>query len=168
MRHFLVKTILIFVCLSSGIHANSQASKGSTTINLGLGSSSEGIPAYLGVNYRIFDHIDVGLTTAYKQYHLTELDDNPKQSAYSLGIMANYHLAYLLDLPEEWQFYGGLNIAAVQYKSKATEGENHRDGPGVGMQLGIRYIFFNQVAANFEFTGGHLLTGLRLGLSYQF
>lgn len=168
MRKLFIKTILIFVFLSSSLQVYSQFAKDNITLNLGIGNSSNGIPVYLGVNYRIFNHIGLSLTTAYNQYQITEADDNPKQSAYSLGIMANHHLAYLLNLPEEWQFYGGLNIAAIQYKSKATDGENHRDGPGIGIQLGARYIVYDKFAANLELTGGHLLTGVRLGISYLF
>lgn len=157
-------TVLALVLITT--NTNAQIMEKARNINAGIGTSSEGMPIYLGIDQEIFDHMTVGFSAAINSYEHTEGEASFNQNIYSFSFNTNYYMGHMIGLPEEWNFYGGLNLGMIFYKSENELGADEHYGPGIGLQLGTRYFFTPDLAANLELGGGYTATGIRLGISY--
>jgi len=166
-----IKVSVIAILLTIGfltVNAQAPIGIGQAQINAGLGFSSWGVPVYGGVEFGVHNDITVGGELSFRSY-----SDNWGNSSYQhtiIGISANgnYHFNTLLDIPEEWDVYGGVNLG---YYIWNTNDSNYRgsgsSGLGMGAQVGGRYYFNDKFGVNLEFGGGNAFSGGKIGISIR-
>lgn len=161
---FAAFTILL---LSGSAYSQSPLPLGRTQVNLGVGLSDWGIPFYLGLDYSVHKDITIGGEFSYRSYR-----ENWKDHYYHHGIMGfsgngNYHFNSLLNIPQNWDFYAGLNIGFYVWTSSDTYDGKHGSGLGLGAQIGGRYYFTEKIGINLEFGGGNTFSGGKFGISIK-
>ncbi|ATA77891.1 porin family protein [Capnocytophaga canimorsus] len=173
------KIILFFGFLATITVASAQGTleKGATQLNAGFGFSSWGIPVYVGLDYGIADDITIGgeisFRTDSKRYHETKVTYN----GLGIGANGNYHFNRLLNLPNEFDFYAGVNLTYYNWTSNVSGGSYsgswaYDSGLGWGLQTGGRYFFSNTFGVNLEFglagASGATGSGGKIGITYKF
>lgn len=156
---------LLVAILTVG-QANAQ--KGETQLNAGVGLSSRGIPVYVGLDYWVHPDITIGAELSFRSY-----DDDYGNVDYHHSITgiignANYHFNRVLDIPQQWDFYAGLNLGFYIWGSPSDYIGSNSSGLGLGAQLGGRYFFSDKFGINLEFTGGNTVSGSKLGITLKF
>jgi len=146
----------------------SPVSVGKTQLNLGVGFSGWGVPFYIGLDYGIHKDITLGGEFSYRSYR-----DNWNHKDYNHSIMGfsgncNYHFNSIMRIPQNWDFYAGLNVGFYVWSSDNEYKGDHSSGLGLGAQIGGRYYFNNRVGLNLEFGGGNAFSGGKIGVSIKF
>ena len=147
-----IKLLFTFLIVSGVLLAQSgQAplSKGEKQLNMGLGFNSSGFPVYGGIDFAVHDDVTIG-----PQVNLL-LDDD---SSISVAFRGDYHFNRLLDIPRNWDVYGGANAGIGIGNDVALE---------LGLQIGGRWYWSDKWALNLEFGGGKNF-GTTLGVSKKF
>lgn len=80
----------------------------------------------------------------------------------------NFHFNHLLELPEEWNVYGGANLGFYLWNSPRGYGGSGSGGLAVGLQVGGRYFFNESWGVNLELGGTQLFGGGKIGATYRF
>lgn len=162
-------TILAFLLLLFSFTAFSQSPipKGSAQLNAGVGLSEWGIPFYVGFDFGVHEDITVGGEFSFRSF-----EENWKQNKYKHSIMGfsgngNYHFNRILNIPQNWDFYAGLNIGFYVWESPNAYPGSHTSGLGLGGQVGGRYYFNDKLGLNLEFGSGNAFSGGKFGLSIK-
>jgi len=79
----------------------------------------------------------------------------------------NYHFNSLLDIPNNWDFYAGLNLGFYIWNSSDDYPGSNTSGLGLGAQVGGRYYFNDKLGVNLEFGGGNAFSGGKVGVSVR-
>jgi outer membrane immunogenic protein len=166
MRKIVLSMGLLFMVVLAS--AQNPLPKGKAQLNAGLGFSSWGIPIYVGFDYGVHKDITIGGELNFHSYH-----ENYKGANYNhtvLGILfdANYHFNTILQIPNNWDFYAGLNIGFNFWSSPDNYPGPYSSGLGLGAQIGGRYFFNNKFGINLELGGGNASTGGKIGITYKF
>lgn len=174
------KTILIAILLSLSLclteNAQAQFNPFSTStklINAGVGISSWGIPVYASFELPVIDNVTVGAGLSYQSDTERFGSFKWKHEIFGIGVLGNYHFNELLDIPDQFDLYGGVSLGYFNWSTKSTEASINYGGSGngglsVGIQAGGRYFFTENLAANLELGGGSVLSGGRLGITFTF
>ncbi len=169
------KIVLMTVALVATTFAFGQRTfEGEKQVNAGLGlvSSGWGVPIYASLDYGVMPEITVGGLVSYSSKNYTNGNYSNKGTWISIGAKADYHFNTLLEIPNEWDFYGGAIIAynSFSYSKNWTvmynEGED--SSLSLGLQVGGRYYFNENWAVNAELGGGTFVSGLKIGVTYKF
>jgi len=152
-----MKKILLLI-LVAGIFSTafSQAplNKGQKQLNMGLGMSGNGLPAYIGMEWAVHPDVTLG----------GELAFNMDGFDYVIPrFMANYHFNTLIGIPPEFDFYAGANVGFLIWFG---DGEDI-SGLNLGFQVGGRWYWSEKWGLNLEFAGG-TGWGTKLGVSMKF
>ena len=87
---------------------------------------------------------------------------NINLSFLTLGVKGNYYFDKLLDLPQEFDFYGGINAGyALAVDNSST---NDFD---IGLQLGGRWFWNDKWGLYLEFGGGKITATGGLGITMK-
>lgn len=157
-------TLLMFSCFA---FSQSPLPIGKTQLNLGVGLSGWGVPFYIGLDYSVHKDITLGGEFSYRSYK-----ENWKDQYYHHNIMGfsgngNYHFNSLLNIPQKWDFYAGLNLGFYVWSSPDIYIGDHKSGLGLGGQIGGRYYLSDKVGLNLEFGGGNAFSGGKFGVSIK-
>lgn len=158
-----ISVVLILLVSAVAIFAQSPIAKGQAQINAGIGLSSWGLPLYGGVDYGIHEKISVGGEISFRSYST----GGYKHSIIGISANGNYHFGELLEVPSEWDLYGGLNLGFYIWNSPSEYSGSQSSSLGLGAQVGARYYFTEKFAANLEFGGGNAFSGGKLGISIK-
>jgi hypothetical protein len=155
--------ILLSLLAIAESYAQSALPKGEKQLNAGLGFSNFGTPVYIGVDFAVHDDLTVGPQVSYRSH---------KNLGYNFNILvisgnANYHFNTLLDIPSEFDLYAGLTLAYYSWSKPNSFPGRSNSGIQLEAQIGGRYYFDSQWAANLEFGGGNA-SGGKIGISYKF
>ncbi len=169
------KIVLIAVALVATTFAFGQRTfEGEKQINGGLGlvSAGWGVPIYAGFDYGVTPEITVGGIVSYssKTYNYDKGYTN-KGTWISIGAKGDYHFNTLLEMPDEWDFYGGATLAYNSFfYSDNWEGNHSGESANLslGLQVGGRYYFNENWAVNAELGGGTFASGVKIGVTYKF
>jgi len=145
-RATLIIAFIAFAVL--GFSQSAPLSKGGKQLNFGLGFSSHGIPAYVGMDFAFHNDWTAGPVIK------VVIDEDVYLGA--LG-RVDYHWNRLLEIPRDWDFYLGANVGFLS-------GEDN--GLDLGLQLGGRYYWSDKWGLNLEFGGGTGY-GTSIGLSMK-
>lgn len=163
------KILFAFALLvtTTQLFAQNPINKGQGQFNAGVGFSSWGIPVYLGFDYGVHKDITIGGELSYRSYR--DRWDGRRYNHSIIGIAANgnYHFNTLLNIPNNWDFYAGLNVGFYIWNSNNEYRGSHSSGLGLGGQVGGRYYFNDKFGINLEFGGGNAFGGGKLGLSIR-
>jgi hypothetical protein len=163
------KLFLAVTLLSSGfLFAQSPIAPGEAQLNAGVGLSSWGVPIYVGADFGIAQDISLGGVFSYRSYSENFAGSNFDWSLIVLGANGNYHFDNILDLPSDWNVYGGITLGYYIWSS-STSGYtgNRASGLGLDAQIGTRYFFSESFALNLELGGGTAAGG-KLGITKKF
>ncbi len=145
--------MLVLLAIFQLANAQSPIGKGGKNINFGTGFTSWGLPVYFGMDWGVHPDITVGFNASYRF----------NDGANPLGIAANgnYHFNTILDIPQQWDLYAGLNLGFV-----AWLGDDVKDHSPLGLDIAIggRY-YWSDWGINLEFGGGTAFSGAKIGLS---
>lgn len=161
----------IFLTVVSGYTiSQSMLGKGGKQLNAGFGLSSWGLPVYVGLDFGVHPDVSVGFEASYRSYkeHWKFDDKRYTHSVMGLSGNANYHFNSILNIPQEWDLYAGLNIGFYVWNSSADYPGDHTSGLGLGAQIGVRYYFNERFALNLEGGGGNAFSGGKFGITYKF
>ncbi|MCF8371548.1 MAG: transporter [Bacteroidales bacterium] len=165
-----MKTIVLAVAILfiSGLSfSQSPLPLGKAQLNLGVGFSDWGIPFYIGFDYSVHKDITLGAEFSYRGYR--ENWDNHKYNHTIMGFSGNgnYHFNSVLKIPQNWDFYAGLNVGFYTWSSPDDYHGDHSSGLDLGGQIGGRYYFSNRAGINLEFGGGNAFSGGKIGLTFK-
>lgn len=168
-----LSVILSMLCLMTVKLSNAQSPVpvGGFQLNAGIGLSSWGIPVYLGLDYGVHKDITLGGEIGYRSYNedWNNGNGNGKYHHNILGfsVNGNYHFNTLLKIPQNWDFYAGLNLGFFVWSSPDGYPGDHTSGVGLGAQVGGRYYFNDKIGIQLEVGGGSSYSGGKLGLSFK-
>jgi outer membrane immunogenic protein len=132
--------------------------KSKLQFNVGVGLSTWGIPIYVGADYWATQDITIGIEGSFRFTLLSHY-------TYFGGLVnANYHVNRLLELPEEFDVYGGISIGP--YLRLYRYSTPHLSMGG-GLQIGGRYHINDKMAFHVE-VGGGFYSGGKAGLTFRF
>ncbi|HCY43614.1 MAG TPA: hypothetical protein DHV48_20130 [Prolixibacteraceae bacterium] len=163
-KQLLIISLLLF---SSLIFAQSPIAKGESQINAGVGLSSWGVPVFVGLDYGVHPDITVGGELSYRSYGENFGGNHYNSSVIGISGNGNYHFNRILEIPEKWDFYAGLNLGFYIWNSPDNYAGSHSSGLGLGGQIGGRYFFSDKIGINLEFGGGNAFSGGKLGLTFR-
>lgn len=165
------KTFLFFITVfgltTLQLHAQGDLAVGGKQVNVGLGLSGWGAPIYVGLDYGFKEDITFGGEFSYRSYNERWRDGRYRHSIIGLSANGNYHFNSLLNLPSEWDVYGGANIGFYIWTSDNDYPGDGSSGLGLGLQVGGRYYFNNTVGLNLEFGGGNAFAGGKFGVTIK-
>jgi outer membrane immunogenic protein len=161
---FLLIVLFTFATFSQG---QSPLPLKRTQLNFGVGLSGWGVPVYAGFDYSVHKDITLGAEFSWRSYR-----ENWKTNYYNhriIGISgnANYHFNSVLQIPQNWDFYAGLNLGFFVWSSPSSYPGDYRSGLGLGGQVGGRYYFTDRFGVNLEFGGGNAFYGGKFGITLK-
>ena len=182
------KIILLFVTavlVSVAAHAQSTDAfgKGVSLLNVGVGVGSpffsSGYTSSLPVNpslsyeYGISDVISLGAQVSYAsakyESSLLGYSYSFKESATYFGARASYHLNKPLNIPSNFDVYGGASLGYVTASISDNQGfsATASSGLGFGLFAGGKYYFSKSTGVYAEL-GYQSLALLNVGVAFKF
>lgn len=155
--------LLVILLAFNKSYAQSPLSKGEKQLNAGFGFSGIGTPIYIGADFAVHDDITIGPQVSCRKHSELLFDLN----LIVIAGTANYHFNTLLEIPSEFDVYAGVTLGYYAWSVPAGYPGNRASGLGLEGQIGGRYYFDPQWAANLEFGGG-TASGGKIGISYKF
>lgn len=143
-------------------------SDGSGLITVGVGASGWGIPVFLRYEHPVADNITVGGSLSYQSKSYAYW----KGTYYGLDGRGSYHFNEILNVPDEWDFYGGASLGYYIYNWK-WKGEHYgyeydpaSGSFNIGLHVGARYFLKENLAVNVELGGGSATSGGTIGVTF--
>jgi len=162
------QVLTLALCLLGALaFGQGPITEGQKQLNVGVGSSSWGVPLYLGLDYCVYKDITVGGELSYRYYTDHYLNDRYYHSIIGIAGNGNYHLNDILGLPSRWDFYAGLNLGFYIWNSPSDYQGSQSSGLGLGAQIGGRYYINNKIGINLEFGSGNAFSGGKLGVTIK-
>jgi len=155
-------SIIFALVIFSALAMNAQAplEKGGAQLNAGFGLSGWGVPIYVGLDFGVGNDFTLGFEGSFASY---SYGYNNRATLFSFFGNANYHFNRIMNIPSNWDFYGGLCLGFYGW----SNGYNS-SGLNLGLQVGGRYFFSKNFGLNFEFGGGSYISGGKFGITYRF
>ncbi len=162
---FFLLAALIFS--TAKVFSQSPLPIGKAQFNAGIGLSEWGVPIYFGLDYSVHEDITVGGEFSYRSYREHWNNGYYRHNVIGISGNGNYHFNTLLDIPQEWDFYAGLNLGFYIWNSPNDYYGSRSTGVGLGLQIGGRYYFSDKFGINLEFGGGNAFSGGKFGVSIK-
>jgi len=167
MKHLFHLVLILVILFSSKAYSQSPLPVGKNQLNIGVGLSSWGVPFYIGLDHSVHPDITIGGEFSYRSYKESWRNENYDHSVMGFSVNGNYHFNTLLNIPQNWDFYAGLNVGFYAWNSPSEYRGNYNSGLGLGAQVGGRYYFNNKIGLNLEFGGGNAFGGGKVGLTLK-
>lgn len=145
-------------------------------INTGVGINSHGVPFYIGLDYNAV-HPDISIGGSFgihniKHYHKNHYHE---YRSWNISFNGNYHFNRIMNIPNNFDFYAGLNIGYYNYKDKKDHYPDHphdeyshyHSGIGVGLQVGGRWFITDKIGLNLQFGGGTQYSSGNFGITFR-
>jgi outer membrane immunogenic protein len=165
-RIYLIIIMIVFSIFT--IKAQQNVSRNGKQFNAGVGLSGTGFPIYAGIDFYLRNDISLGVEGSLRAYNENWSGNNYRHTIIGLSLNGNYHFSDKLEIPKEWDVYGGLNIGFYSWFSPSDYNGSGGSGIGIGGQIGSRYFFTRTFALNFELHGGTTLVGCKIGVTQKF
>ncbi len=162
MRKILVSVVLLVLTVM--VSAQNPLPKGGKQLNAGLGFSNYGIPIYVGMDFGVHKDVSIGGEICFRSFN----DHNYHNTGIGLSFNGNYHFNTIMQIPNNWDFYAGLNVGFTFWNWDDNYNDPHDSGFGLGAQIGGRYFFTSKFGVNLELGGGTGSTGGKFGITYKF
>jgi hypothetical protein len=163
------KALSTFIFTSIIIIANAQSPLpvGKNQLNIGLGLSGWGIPVYIGIDHSVSRDITLGGELSFRSYKENYRNYDYNHHITGISVNGNYHFNRLLTIPQNFDFYAGLNLGFYIWSSPSDYNGSHTSGLDLNAQIGGRYYFSKNAGINLEFGGGNAFSGGKFGLSFK-
>lgn len=165
LRFFSVVAFILLIGTMG--YSQSPLEKGSNQFNGGVGLSGWGLPVYIGFDHGFHPDISLGGEVSFRSYRENWKNLYYEHSIIGLSGNANYHFNRLLEIPSQWNFYGGLNLGFYLFSSPGAYAGPLHSGLRAGAQLGGRYFINDKVGLNLEFGGGLAFGGGKFGVTVK-
>ncbi len=165
MKKFALSLIIIF--FGYFVSGQGTLAKDKTQLNVGLGLSDLGFPVYFGFDYGISNDFTIGGELTFRSYKTKYAGFFYNHSITGLTGNVNYHFNRIMDLPQEWDFYAGLNLGFFLWSSPSNYPGLESSGLGLSAQVGGRYFFNDKFGLNLEFGGGNVFYGGKFGFTIK-
>jgi len=165
-----MKKLLFTILLLAGIissYGQNPLTVGKAQLNAGLGFSGYGIPVYVGLDFGAARDFTLGGELSFRSYNDNYNGTGYNHTIFGISANGNYHFNTVLDMPNKWDFYAGLNLGFYAWTSPSDYPGNHSSGVGLGAQIGGRYYFTQKVGLNLELGGGTVTSGGKIGLTFK-
>jgi outer membrane immunogenic protein len=161
------KLIILLMFLGYFSFGQGTLGKEKTQLNIGIGLSGWGLPVYFGFDYGINDDFTIGGEASFRSFREKYAGLFYNHSIIGLSGNANYHFNRIIDLPQEWDFYAGLNLGFYFWSSPRNYLGSGSSGLGLGAQVGGRYFLNDKFGFNLEFGGGNAFYGGKFGVTIK-
>jgi outer membrane immunogenic protein len=163
------KPIIILAVLLSTVSLSAQYSlqPGQGQFNAGGGFTSRGLLGYFGFEFGVHKDISVGGTLSYIAYRERFLGTKYSHSIFGLSAFGNYHFNSLLQIPEQYDLYAGVNGGFHLATSPKNYPGKFKSGPGLGAHVGARMFFNDVFGINAEVSAGNFFRGGRFGITVK-
>ena len=168
------RTAVLMLVFTSGFDATAQRGRGQLdrfdVINVGLGSSTRGLPIFIELEQSLDEHLSAGAIASYRSFREGGSSGTWQHQYLGIGAQGHYHFTELA--PPPFDFFAGLTLVWYGHSFRWVGGSQAPDsytgnvvgGLQMAAHLGGRYsykdwTFFTQM------TGGSLLSGYTFGLS---
>lgn len=148
---------------------------GSKIFTVGIGATGWGIPIFGRLEVPVADNITVGGNVSYQSYSEKYSSYKWRHTIIGFGVLGNYHFNELFQISDEWDVYGGATLGYYVWNTKYDDNGSSFDYSGsgdggfsLGLQIGGRYFFKDNMAVNLELGGGTVLSNGTVGLSILF
>jgi len=161
---------IILLSLITVLVVNSQTphEKRNNQFNAGIGLSGWGVPVYLGLDFGIHKDISFGIEGSFRSYYQKYTGYRYNSSITGLSGNFNYHFNRIMNIPNNWDFYAGLNLGYYFWSTPSDYPGTGSSGIGLGAQIGGRYYISDNFGLNLEFGGGNAFSEGKFGISYIF
>ncbi len=156
-----------FASLFQIIYAQGALSEGKHQINAGVGFSEWGIPIYIGLDYSAHKDVTIGTEFSFRSYQENFQNVKFRHNIVGISVNTNYHFNTIFTLPNNVDFYAGLNIGFYNWSSPNNYNGDKNSKLGVAGQIGGRYYLNNKFGLNLEFGGGNAFSGGKLGITFK-
>jgi hypothetical protein len=167
-----MKKLSIMLLLSAislfAVTAQDPLDKGRVQLNAGVGFSGWGVPIYVGMDFGVSRDITLGFEVSYRHYKENYSDTKYNSSILGISGNANYHFNRIMKIPDNWDFYAGLNIGFYAWTSPYGYPGEGDSGLGLGLQVGGRYFISENFGLNLEVGGGNAFSGGKFGITVIF
>ncbi|NMM50607.1 hypothetical protein [Marinigracilibium pacificum] len=172
MRQLLLSLLAI---VAFAFTSNAQGwgpDKGLTQISVGVGTSGWGVPIFADVQFGVTDFITVGPRISYASKTYRHAGYRYDASVFTLAAVGNYHFSRHINVPQELDLYGGLELGYAAWNDDWNDDYGPYDGNSstiyLGINVGAKYFFSPNFGAMVEFGGGtgtgNALIGVTFGL----
>jgi outer membrane immunogenic protein len=168
MKTSLFAFVALFSLYSFSSYAQAPLRVGRNQLNFGVGISGWGVPLYIGFDHGFRKDITLGGEFSFRSFNDNFNNNKYRHSIISLSANGNYHFNSILSIPRNWDFYAGLNLGYYYWNSPTTYRGDGESGIGLGAQIGGRYFFSQNLAANLELGGATVTSGGKFGLTLLF
>jgi outer membrane immunogenic protein len=163
-----ILTLLLFCSLSlPALRGQYALAEGSSQLNAGLGFSTWGAPVFIGFDYGIDQDVSLGAEVSFRSYRERWQGDRYAHRIIGISGNGNYHFNSILEIPQEWDVYAGVNVGFYIWSSDERYGGSRSSGLGLGAQVGGRYYFSEKFAVNMEFGSGNAFSGGKVGITVK-
>ncbi|HAG15502.1 MAG TPA: hypothetical protein DCG69_03125 [Bacteroidales bacterium] len=167
MKRLLLLITVVLLFISTSAFSQNPLSVGRSQINLGVGLSEWGVPFYIGFDYGIHPDITIGGELSFRAYR-----EDYENIYYNHGVIGisgngNYHFNTLLQIPQNWDFYAGLNLGFYVWTSPTDYPGDQASIIGIGGQIGGRYFFTDRFGLNLELGSGNAFSGGKFGVTIK-
>ena len=136
-------------------------------LTAGIGVSGWGVPIFARFELPVANNFTVGGQVSYQSYSRYGL------SGFSLiGIAArgSYHFNEVFEIDnDQWDIYGGASLGFFIYDHPNDwVGNSSTSELGLGIHIGGRYFFNDNLGLNLEIGSGSITTSTTLGLTFVF
>ena len=178
-----MRSLLLISCLTAFVFAHTAKAQNNgfpvTHFNAGIGASGWGIPLYASYDVNVAQDINIGgrLSFQTKKEGAVSFAGRNEWRHTIIGIngVGYYYLNRVLDIPAEYDFYGGLALGFYIWNTKAIRSDSGplvtsgggSGGLGLSLLAGGRYYFNDKLGANLELDGGNVISGVRIGVTWK-
>jgi Outer membrane protein beta-barrel domain len=161
---------ILFLSLITAFAVNSQSPIGNKghQFNAGIGLSGWGIPLYAGLDFGIQNDITLGIEASFRSYNQNYTGSAYTSSIFGLLFNGNYHFNRILEIPDSWDLYAGLNLGYFLWSTSHDYPGSSASGFGLGAQFGGRYFLTKNFGLNLEVGGSSAFSGGKFGITYVF
>ena len=165
MKKLSVILLLSLITLFT-VSAQSQIGKGRKQLNAGVGLSGWGVPVYVGMDFGISQDITLGFEGSFRSYNQNYEKIKYNSSIIGFSGNGNYHFNRVFSIPDNWDFYAGLNLGFYVWSSPDNYPGDGTSGLGLGGQIGGRYFINHNFGLNLEVGGGNAFSNGKFGITY--
>lgn len=170
----LILAFILFVTFSMNSYAQyNPFSDGSKLVTVGVGASGWGIPVFVRYEQAVADNITVGGNLSFQTKSENYSSFNWRHTITGINARGSYHFNELLNVPDEWDFYGGASLGYYIWKTKYDGSGTFFDYTGsgsggfnIGAHVGATYFFSDKIGATLELGGGTVLAGGSVGITF--
>lgn len=173
-KRIFISVFVLFVVFSTSSYAQfNPYSEKTNLLTVGVGASGWGIPIFARYEVPVADNITVGGSASFQSKGENFGSGKWNHTIVGLNARGSYHFNEILDMPDEWDLYGGASLGYyiwnTKYNGSGTLFDYSGSGSGglsIGAHVGARYFFKDNMAINLDLGGGSVLSSGTIGVTF--